>query len=565
NWTSIYTTTSGTGGVETLSVSGTGRYIRMYGTARGTAWGYSLWEFEVYGTAGGTPTPTYTPSPTIVTPVPDLTPTYTSGANSPTPTPTPNVTPTTPASGTNLALNKTASSSSVEAAGMEANYAVDGNTGTRWSSAFSDPQWIMVDLGAVYTVSSVVLNWETAFGSAYQIQVSNDGSSWTSIYSTTTGSGGVETLAVSGSGRYIRMYGTARDTGYGYSLWEFEVYGGGTAATNTPTRTPTPTPTQTTAATATRTSTPAATQTPTPTTGNLTDITNSAGTISAQYTDSPSGEDIAKLIDNNDQTKYLTFHASGWVQFQQSSTSIITRYAMTSANDAPERDPYTWTLQGSNNGSTWSTLDSRSGEDFVNRFERHEYSFSNNTAYSYYRLNMTNNSGSILQIAEWEILGVPGGTVSTATPTPTQAATATPTRTPTPAPTPTSGGNLALNKTATSSSNEAAGYEPGYAVDGNTGTRWSSAFSDPQWITVDLGTAMTVRRVVLLWETAYGSSYQIQVSTNNSTWTTVYSTTGSDGGTDDISFTAASARYVRMYGTARNTGWGYSLWEFEIY
>jgi hypothetical protein len=55
--------------------------------------------------------------------------------------------------------------------------------------------------------------------------VSNDGSTWTSIYSTTTSDGGVDDLTVSGSGRYVRMYGTARGTAYGYSLFEFEIYG----------------------------------------------------------------------------------------------------------------------------------------------------------------------------------------------------------------------------------------------------------------------------------------------------------------------------------------------------
>jgi hypothetical protein len=60
---------------------------------------------------------------------------------------------------------------------------------------------------------------------AFQIQTSNDGTTWTTIYSTTTSTGGVQTIPVTGSGRYVRMYGTKRSTGYGYSLWEFQVYG----------------------------------------------------------------------------------------------------------------------------------------------------------------------------------------------------------------------------------------------------------------------------------------------------------------------------------------------------
>jgi hypothetical protein len=126
---------------------------------------------------------------------------------------------------TNLALNKPTTASSEESASFPAANATDGNTGTRWSSAFSDPQWLEVDLGSTQTICQVVLDWETAYGTAFQIQTSNDNSTWTSIYSTTAGTGGTQTLNVSGSGRYIRMYGTARATQYGYSLWEFQVFG----------------------------------------------------------------------------------------------------------------------------------------------------------------------------------------------------------------------------------------------------------------------------------------------------------------------------------------------------
>jgi hypothetical protein len=124
-----------------------------------------------------------------------------------------------------LSQGKTATASSLEQAAFPASAAVDGNLGTRWSSGFSDPQWLQVDLGATHPISQVVLNWETAYGSAFQIQTSNDASTWTTIYSTTAGTGGTQTLNVSGSGRYVRMYGTTRATQWGYSLWEFQVYG----------------------------------------------------------------------------------------------------------------------------------------------------------------------------------------------------------------------------------------------------------------------------------------------------------------------------------------------------
>ena len=96
---------------------------------------------------------------------------------------------------------------------------------------------IRVDLGASATVSRVRLTWEAAYGKSYRVEFSPDGSSWTPAYSTTTGDGGVDDLSLSGTGRYVRMYGTARGTSYGYSLYEMEVYGstGGTTPTPTPT------------------------------------------------------------------------------------------------------------------------------------------------------------------------------------------------------------------------------------------------------------------------------------------------------------------------------------------
>ncbi|WP_452176605.1 discoidin domain-containing protein [Kitasatospora indigofera] len=185
-WTPVYTTATGTGGVQDLAVSGSGRYIRLYGTARGSGYGYSLWEFQVYGTGG-----------------------------------------TGPGCGTtNAAQGRPATASSVENAGTPASAAVDGNAGTRWSSAAADPQWLQIDLGATTSVCRVVLNWEAAFASGFRIEVSADAAAWTPVYTTATGAGGVQDLAVSGSGRYIRLYATARGSAWGYSLWEFQVFAG---------------------------------------------------------------------------------------------------------------------------------------------------------------------------------------------------------------------------------------------------------------------------------------------------------------------------------------------------
>ncbi|MEV4316835.1 discoidin domain-containing protein [Actinocrispum sp. NPDC049592] len=192
DWTPIYQTATGPGGTETLNITGSGRYIRMYGTTRATAWGYSLWEFQVYGTVG-----TSGPPGNVISQFKQVTGSSYEGGNAPA-------------------------------------AALDGRTTTRWSSQFSDQQWLRVDLGGNATISKVVLNWEAAYAKAYRIEVSNDDNNWQQIYQTAAGAGGTETLNITGSGRYIRFFGTQRATGYGYSLWEFQVYGTVDTAATTP-------------------------------------------------------------------------------------------------------------------------------------------------------------------------------------------------------------------------------------------------------------------------------------------------------------------------------------------
>jgi len=265
---------------------------------------------------------------------------------------------TTPPPPGNIAQGKPTTASSVENATFPAGNATDGNAGTRWSSAFSDPQWLQVDLGQNYAINHVTLSWEAAFARAYQLQVSTNGSTWTTVFSTTTGDGGTDDVAVSGTGRFIRMNGTQRATAFGYSLFEFAVAG-----------------------------TPA--------------------------------------------------------------------------------------------GGTGATL-------------------------------------------------------------------------------------LSQGHPATASSTENASFPAANAVDGNTGTRWSSAFSDPQWVRVDLGASHTISRVVLNWEAAFATAFQVQTSPDGTTWTTIFSTTTGGGGNQDLTV-SGTGRFVRVNGTARATAFGYSLWEFQVF
>lgn len=134
--------------------------------------------------------------------------------------------PSAQAAGTLLSQGRPATASSQEGDGYAPSAAVDGNlTGTRWASAWSDPQWLQVDLGGSAELGRVVLTWEAAYGKAYTIQASDNGSDWRTLKTVTDGNGGTDELTVSGSGRYVRMNATVRSGGYGYSLWEFQVYG----------------------------------------------------------------------------------------------------------------------------------------------------------------------------------------------------------------------------------------------------------------------------------------------------------------------------------------------------
>ncbi|MFB6786300.1 discoidin domain-containing protein [Streptomyces olivaceus] len=130
--------------------------------------------------------------------------------------------------GTDVALGKPATASSFQPSYGDcpcpAANAVDGNPDTRWASDWSDPQWIQVDLGTRTAFRHVQLYWEASYARDYTVQTSDDGQNWQTVATVTDGNGGVDTLDAAGTGRYVRVNGTARGTGYGYSLYEFGVY-----------------------------------------------------------------------------------------------------------------------------------------------------------------------------------------------------------------------------------------------------------------------------------------------------------------------------------------------------
>lgn len=127
----------------------------------------------------------------------------------------------------NLALFAKATASS-ENGEDKASKAVDGNSGTMWQATEtdnSDQDWIQVDLGEVQAVNTVKINWQTAYASKYQIQVSTDGTNWTTVATENGIAGEVKTTFAATKARYVRMQGLSRGTTYGYAIYDFEVYG----------------------------------------------------------------------------------------------------------------------------------------------------------------------------------------------------------------------------------------------------------------------------------------------------------------------------------------------------
>ncbi len=124
----------------------------------------------------------------------------------------------------NLAQRKSIYVTSIEGPGLEGYRMVDGNYGTRWSSAFADPQQLVINFGAQTEFNMIRLVWENAFGKEYYIQSSNDSLNWTNLFYRNNGQGGVEEIPVTGSGKYLRMLLIRRGTEWGYSLYELEVF-----------------------------------------------------------------------------------------------------------------------------------------------------------------------------------------------------------------------------------------------------------------------------------------------------------------------------------------------------
>ena len=138
--------------------------------------------------------------------------------------------------------------------------------------------------------------------------------------------------------------------------------------------------------------------------GNTSRNMPASGTVYAQYGDSPTGSDIAKLVDNNVNTCYQTDHANFYVMYKADKDLLLNCYTVCASSGPSTNDPKAWMLKGSNDNAKWTTLDEQTGQTFSDRKEVKEFLFENEAKYRYYKLEVAgNNGGSATQISEWTL------------------------------------------------------------------------------------------------------------------------------------------------------------------
>jgi len=491
-----------------------------------------------------------------------------------------------------LSVNRPVTASSVETSSLGPQNATDGNARTRWSSAFSDDQWIYVDLGAQATINRVVVHWEEAFAFHYQVQVSPNLVDWDTVATVTNGNGGVDEFDrnVFRGGpppvRYVRLNLQQRGTQWGYSLWEFDVYG--EILSNQP-----PIVTLTSPSDLARYSPPPALiplrADASDPDGTITNVLFYANDILVGSDDTaPYTFDWADVPAGTYRIHAAAVDNGGLVVHSKTSTVTVESGSPQPGNLALNRPAFATSVESSaflpgfafdgSMSTRWSSqfLDDQSiTVDLGQPFQITSVVLKWEAAYaSRYEIRVSNDG------ATWATVYLNpaghGGTETIALNNPARYVMMHGIQRATPwgfslwefevygSTTVPPGPNLALFRPATASSVESTAYAPGSAVDGQKSTRWSSAFANNQWITVDLGNIYHVTRVVLNWETAYAATYALQISNDGTTWNTFRSVSKSSAGTDDLGVTA-TGRYVRMFAFDRGTPWGVSLWEFEVY
>ncbi|MBN2486005.1 MAG: discoidin domain-containing protein [Bacteroidales bacterium] len=385
--------------------------------------------------------------------------------------------------------------------------AVDGSMGTRWIADNTNPCVFNLDLGVKCDVSELSIAWEAANASAYTVQGSNDGSTWTTVRSFTGMPATIRTDVINNftSGyRYIRLNITSASTSWPYSIYEINTCGVVSDGGSTP-----------------------VTGKPIP------------GKIEAESYDRMSGIQTEATTDIGGGQNVGWIDAGDWLEFDVAVAEAGT-YTVNLRAASPSGGASAAILSGGVQKGTLAITSTGGWQVWTTVSTTVQLSAGNQVL----RV-LANTGGFNINWIEFVAGGDDGDDDGDDEIDPTL--------------------NLALNKPVYVSSVENADMAGTNAVDGSGTTRWSSAFSDPQWIYVDLGSVYTIGRVKVTWETAMASNYQVQVSENASAWTTVKTITGNSSAVNDHTGLTATGRYVRIYGTTRSTVYGYSIFELEVY
>jgi hypothetical protein len=344
----------------------------------------------------------------------------------------------------------------------------------------------------------------------------------------------------------------------GFEPW-YEVGAGG--PTPTPTSTPTATATATATATSVRPTPTAITPTPTPVSG-LIEITPAASAVTASAND---GNVPGNTVDNNLATRWSANGDGAWIQYDLGTAKTVSRVKIAVYNGNSRRNSFD--LQVSNGGGTWTTVLTRQTSGTTTAEEPYDFTPVSARFVRYLghgsTVSLFNSLTEVSLFTPAETptpTPTPSPTNVTPTPTPTTAPTATATATPTSTPTPTATATATAapvfieitpaGSAVTASTND--GNVPANAVDNNFSTRWSGN-GNGAWLKLDLGAAKTMGRVKVAWYNGNmrSSSFDLQVSSDNATWTSVVAgahSTGTTTAEETFDFTDRTARYLRYVG-----------------
>ena len=428
----------------------------------------------------------------------------------------------------NAALHRIATASSILSTNTPARAAVDGDLTTSWSSRTNNPQWLAVDLGMMKDLSRVRLNWGTNYASSYAIQLSPDSVHWTTLASTTNGTGGINDHLVSGRGRFLRLVATQQGIrGSGYSLSELSAY----AQPQRPFD-----------------------GTPVPLPGKIDAVNFDAGGENVGYYNITVGnpgrmyrpdDDIGITTNADASSGYVVgwLNPGEWLEYTvdvpdpEAIYSIGVRTAAASGGGR---------LRLRLDGEVLGTLDipRTTGQHAWQTFRLPNVPISGGTGTKVLRLEILNGGFAIsrIELNRVELCGT---------------------------------NNTAFQQPSWASSEASSTNRSSEALDGDPRTCWWAKGPAPQSLTVDLGSPQKISRIRLDWKTedfarssygtaAFSQDFNIQFSDDNKTWKSAYATTNGIGGLNDLAV-SGSARYVRVNSTQNVNDNGVALYEFEVY